>query len=114
PSGKVGQRNGQSIYYGIDNVAGLEDHQDAAGDTDHQTGYGNIFESTGHFFGNGVWTPAHNKGTDDSHDQEGSGNISEAPALSFYAPDDHCDSGYQNCQNAFFTDTEGVFMYLIL
>ena len=29
---------------------GLEDHQDAAGDTDHQTGYGNIFESTGHFF----------------------------------------------------------------
>ena len=94
-------------------MTGLKDHQDTPGNTDHQAGYCNIFKAVGHFLCNGIRSPAHDKGTYDAHDQEGGCNISEAPALDFYTPDDHHDTGYQNSQNAFFTDTEGMLMYII-
>ena len=94
-------------------MPGLEDDQDTTGDTDHQTGYGDIFKSIGHFFCDGVRSPAHDKGADNTHDQEGGGNIAKAPALDFYTPDDHHDPGYQNSQNGFLPNAERMFMYVI-
>ena len=50
-SRKLGKRDRQVVYDSIDNMACLENHQNAAGNTYHHTGNGNLGEALRHFLG---------------------------------------------------------------
>ena len=93
--GRWDSGRGQSVYYGVDDVAFLQYDQRRTSDTDHHAGGTSILEAGREVVADLVQTVSHDDSRDDTHDQEDRGDLSEVPAVGLNAPYDYRDTGDQ-------------------
>lgn len=111
--GEDGQGQGEVVHHGVDDVAGLEDHQDAPGQANHHTGHGDVGEALGIQLADFVGTPAHDEGAEEAHDDEDSGQLGKVPAIDLAAIDDSDDAAQQDEQDQLFPNAEGGVLHVV-